>query len=142
VSVADVKKYKGFAADLAKKMFGRFNFSKYFQEKNPEPLVFAPFSRGFEEQCYDLINGVQGLSDLLEQALRDYNDANAAMDLVLFEDAMKHVAKITRIITNSSGHALLVGVGGSGRQSLFAPLLLRCTSIGHHDRHQRQLRHQ
>lgn len=58
------------------------------------------------------------LYGVLTEALLEYNDANPVMDLVLFEDAMKHVARIARIISNPGGHALLVGVGGSGKQSL------------------------
>jgi len=35
------------------------------------------------------------------------------MNLVLFEDAMKHVCRICRIILPSSSHTVLVGKGGS-----------------------------
>jgi len=109
VSVSDLKKFKAIALDMSKKMFGKFNFQKYYQDKNPEPLVFAPFSKGHnEDPCYDQIKGVEALSGLLNTALNEYNETNAAMDLVLFEDAMKHVSRVSRIISNSSGHALLV----------------------------------
>lgn len=123
VCVADLKKYRGLANELAKKMFGKFNnLAKYTNEKNPELLMFVPFSQGLEKMeegaIYDKLPSAADCSRLLDEALNQYNENNAAMDLVLFQDAMQHVGKISRVLSNPSGHPLLVGVGGSGRQSL------------------------
>ena len=69
------------------------------------------------DRLYDQIPN-EKLLPYIEEGLASYNDNNPMMGLVLFEDAMKHVCRITRIVMPSSGHGLLVGVGGSGKQSL------------------------
>eukprot|EP00753_Platysulcus_tardus_P011845 PLAT3317.25.p1 GENE.PLAT3317.25~~PLAT3317.25.p1 ORF type:complete len:2725 (+),score=1732.12 PLAT3317.25:536-8176(+) len=60
------------------------------------------------------------LKQLLEERLEDYNmePGLVAMDLVLFKDAIGHVLRIHRVLRSPRGNAMLVGVGGSGRQSL------------------------
>lgn len=53
-----------------------------------------------------------------QEILEEYNENNTRMDLVLFDDALEHLTRVHRIIRLDRGHALLVGVGGSGKQSL------------------------
>jgi len=57
---------------------------------------------------------------ICDNQLDDFNSMNSSkkMNLVLFVAAIEHVVKINRIITTEFGHALLMGVGGSGRKSL------------------------
>ena len=88
------------------------------QEVLKSPLIYCHFAKGIGEPKYMPINNWETLNKILTDALKGYNELNAAMDLVLFEDAMKHVCKINRILESPRGNALLIGVGGSGKQSL------------------------
>lgn len=114
VSAPHLKIYQGLAAEMVGKSFAKFNLKKYFGA-TPEPLIFAQFVGGLDDKLYDQFANAEALQARLAEGLREYNDTNAVMDLVLFDDAMKHVCKIARIIAAEGGHALLVGVGGSGK---------------------------
>lgn len=55
----------------------------------------------------------------MEEYMEDYNQTNTTkMKLVLFMDAIEHICRIGRILRQPQGNALLLGVGGSGRQSV------------------------
>ena len=50
---------------------------------------------------------------IMDEFLEDYNQVNTAqMKLVLFNDAVRHVCRIGRVIRQPLGNALLLGMGG------------------------------
>lgn len=72
-----------------------------------------------DERKYEETIEIQTFKDLAYKCLEEYNAVTRnKMNLVLFQYALMHLNRICRILTLPSGSALLVGVAGSGRQSL------------------------
>ncbi|KAK5669543.1 hypothetical protein QVD99_003934 [Batrachochytrium dendrobatidis] len=71
------------------------------------------------ETNYIEVENFDTISEICKAQLAEYNQVKKTkLDLVLFRFAIEHVSKICRILKLPGGNALLVGVGGSGRQSL------------------------
>nr|XP_003818154.3 dynein axonemal heavy chain 9 isoform X2 [Pan paniscus] len=87
-------------------------------EQTQSPNLYCHFANGIGEPKYMPVQSWELLTQTLVEALENHNEVNTVMDLVLFEDAMRHVCHINRILESPRGNALLVGVGGSGKQSL------------------------
>merc|ERR1712020_223154 len=71
-------------------------------------------------RIYEPVESWKQLKERLKYNLDQYNDIlrGSSMDLVFFPDAVIHLIKISRVIRNPGGNIMLVGVGGSGKQSL------------------------
>ncbi|XP_078389870.1 dynein axonemal heavy chain 2 [Cetorhinus maximus] len=84
---------------------------------NKQPPIFGDFMRG---DVYEDLTNFKVLKTYMEHQLNEYNSTPGVvpMSLVLFKDAIEHVTRIVRVISQPRGNMLLVGIGGSGRQSL------------------------
>ncbi|MEW5317509.1 MAG: hypothetical protein WDW38_008798 [Sanguina aurantia] len=84
-------------------------------------VLFCDFQGGSgpENQKYEEVADLSKLLATVEGCLAEYNaQVKNRMDLVLFVYAVEHICRISRIMKQPYGNGLLVGVGGSGRQSL------------------------
>jgi len=94
--------------DIAKVGLRRLCFGGWFGGEN-----------NLNYQDIQMYGNEEELGKVMDDYLDEYNgQSKTPMKIVLFQFAIEHLARILRVLRLPQGNVLLVGVGGSGRQSL------------------------
>ena len=107
--------FRELIVDLLGRQFkSRWGMDDVFGGKN---ILFGDLLRlDSENKDYEEIKETVKLIKVLEDKLDDYNlDFNSKTKLVFFDDAIDHILRISRILRQPRGNAMLIGVGGSGK---------------------------
>uniref|UniRef100_A0A8B9Z4J6 Dynein axonemal heavy chain 3 n=1 Tax=Bos mutus grunniens TaxID=30521 RepID=A0A8B9Z4J6_BOSMU len=96
-----------------------YNHQIHIVDDNIRSLFFGDFFKPESDQkIYDEITDLKQLTVVMEYYLEEFNNiSKAPMSLVMFRFAIEHISRICRVLKQDKGHLLLVGIGGSGRQS-------------------------
>ncbi len=130
-NMGDVVKFRAIMDAAMHKGCDTYLKNLWEAQENPEAgPVFADFvgtapccvpaGGGEEQPPFKLQSAIDTLKHSVEEDMIEYNSTPGylPMNLVFFRDALRHLARIHRVLRTPRGNALLVGVGGSGRQSL------------------------
>ncbi|KAI8818687.1 dynein heavy chain and region D6 of dynein motor-domain-containing protein [Fimicolochytrium jonesii] len=119
IDESDRSYFNKLLSELVEKNFGVAIPKETLTQK---PILFGDFGkRGVppEDRLYVEMADMKVMNTLLEEYLEEYNVTNNKdVRLIFFMDAKQHITRINRIIRQPRGNALLVGVGGTGKQSL------------------------
>jgi dynein heavy chain len=90
-----------------------FFFAEEANSRCPAQVAEAP-------KIYEVGGDIESLRTRSKHFLNLYNEEHPArqMHLVIFDDALLHLVRISRVLGMPRGNMMLVGVGGSGKQSL------------------------
>ncbi|KAL7709827.1 dynein heavy chain cytosolic putative [Lotmaria passim] len=113
VDAADRKWWWATLSDVSQSVLGETWTPAY------EELIFGDFMRRDRAHYEEITETTDGMAQTLAEYQSQCNmEQNKEVELVFFKDAVQHVARLCRVLRQPRGHALVVGMGGTGRQSL------------------------
>jgi dynein heavy chain len=120
IDTVDKAKFNEWLHEFLKRKFNMdWDYEETFVRK---PILFGDYLKmgvTGDDRMYEPIQDNSKLAKLMDAYLEDYNASSPkGMNLVFFMDAIEHISRLARIIRSPRGNAMLVGLGGSGKQSL------------------------
>uniref|UniRef100_A0A4W6DYT1 Dynein axonemal heavy chain 12 n=1 Tax=Lates calcarifer TaxID=8187 RepID=A0A4W6DYT1_LATCA len=108
--------------DSFDQVFDHLKQGKKLVEEDMRNLLFGDYMNPDledDERLYAEVPSMKSFSQVVEICLDEYNQMHKnRMNLVIFRYVLEHLSRISRVLKQPGGNALLVGVGGSGRQSI------------------------
>uniref|UniRef100_H2M1P1 Dynein axonemal heavy chain 12 n=1 Tax=Oryzias latipes TaxID=8090 RepID=H2M1P1_ORYLA len=102
-------------------VFGQLKQGDKLEEKDMQNLLFGDYMNPDlegDERLYTEVPSIETFAEVVKSCLEEYNQMHKnRMNLVIFY-LLEHLSRISRVLKQPGGNALLVGVGGSGRQSI------------------------
>ena len=98
-----------------------FRRTETYQQIFASNRFYGDFVKGdldMRDRNYEEFPSLDFLSRRVLEFVGDMNARNVSMDFIPFRDALENICKICRVLRMHRGHMMLVGVGGSGKQSL------------------------
>ncbi|KAK7884177.1 hypothetical protein WMY93_027300 [Mugilogobius chulae] len=103
-------------------VFHHLKTGKQLGEEDMRNLLFGDYMTPDledDDRLYAEVPSVESFAQVVESCLVEYNQMNKSrMNLVIFRYVLEHLSRISRVLKQPGGNALLVGLGGSGRQSI------------------------
>jgi len=94
------------------------HFKVVWESDQFEHVIFGDWMSQTDKTYIEITDMEKANKQLMDYS-EDYTlSTNKPMSLVFFRDAIQHLSRVCRVLRQPRGNALLVGVGGSGRQSL------------------------
>ena len=115
----DQKYFKELVVELVQANLSQsWDYEETFEEHHIMFGDYLKMGADREDRVYEEVRDLKVLGGLLDEYAFEYNMANPVqMNLVFFRDAMEHISRVARVLRLEKGNAMLVGVGGSGKQS-------------------------
>ncbi|XP_054281409.1 dynein axonemal heavy chain 7-like [Macrosteles quadrilineatus] len=103
------------------------------QEENLRNLIFTTaLTCDSEDKKYEEVGSLDNFMKALDPIIENYNSTQETKrNIVLFRFALEHLSRLCRVLSISGGSCLMLGMRGSGRQTITQLAALLCKADFH-----------